>query len=164
MSSDVKLESLDGLIRQTYGGQAFPNISLGSKQSERIPVRTQTGINYFGISEYYRPSVEIDHWLRRRVHMCYWKQWRYTRTKVRKLRNLGTSLYAAISVAISRKGPWHLARTLATQTGITKWLKDPCLLQAGTRMQGGVGAGVARPPVTRLCFIFQPIRPEGITG
>ena len=33
-------------------------------------------MNYFGISEYYRPIPEIDHWLRRRVRMCYWKQWR----------------------------------------------------------------------------------------
>jgi hypothetical protein len=32
---------------------------------------------------------------------------------------------AAIFVAISRKGPWHLARTLATQTGMTnQWLKE----------------------------------------
>ena len=86
-------------------------------------------MNYFGISEYYRPIPEIDHWLRRRVRMCYWKQWRYARTKVRELRKLGTSLYAAISVAISRKGPWHLARTLSTQTGITnQWLKDQGLL------------------------------------
>jgi RNA-directed DNA polymerase len=34
-------------------------------------------INYFGISEYYRPIPEIDHWLRRHIRMCYWKQWRY---------------------------------------------------------------------------------------
>ena len=86
-------------------------------------------MNYFGISEYYRPIPEIDHWLRRRVRMCYWKQWRYARTKVRELRKLGTSLHAAISAAISRKGPWHLARTLATQTGMTnQWLKDQGLL------------------------------------
>ena len=30
-------------------------------------------IGYFGISEYYRPIPEIDHWLRRRIRMCYWK-------------------------------------------------------------------------------------------
>jgi RNA-directed DNA polymerase len=75
-------------------------------------------MNYFGISEYYRPIPEIDQWLRRRVRMCYWKQWRYARTKVRELLKLGTYLKTAISVAISRKGPWHLARTLATQTGM----------------------------------------------
>ncbi|HET7267425.1 MAG TPA: group II intron reverse transcriptase/maturase, partial [Oleiagrimonas sp.] len=38
---------------------------------------------YFGISQYYRPIPELDHWLRRRVRMCYWKRWRKTRTKVR---------------------------------------------------------------------------------
>jgi len=31
--------------------------------------------------------------------------------------------------AISRKGPWHLARTLAAQTGMTnKWLAEQGLL------------------------------------
>ena len=86
-------------------------------------------MNYFGIAEYYRPVPEIDHWLRRRLRMCYFKQWRRARTKVRELRKLGTSLQAAISVAISRKGPWHLSRTLATQTGMTnKWLMDQGLL------------------------------------
>ena len=86
-------------------------------------------MNYFGISEYYRPIPEIDHWLRRRMRMCYWKRWRYTRTKVRNLRRLGTSLKAAIDVGLSRKGPWRLARTLATQTGMTnQWLKDQGLI------------------------------------
>jgi len=86
-------------------------------------------MNYFGISEYYRPIPEIDSWLRRRLRMCYFKRWRWARTKVRELRKLGTSLHVAISVAISRKGPWHLSRTLATQTGMTnKWLKDQGLL------------------------------------
>ncbi len=28
-------------------------------------------MGYFGISDYYRPVPELDHWLRRRVHMCY---------------------------------------------------------------------------------------------
>jgi len=42
-------------------------------------------MGYFGISDYYRPIPELDGWLRRRVSMCYWKQWRKPRTKVRKL-------------------------------------------------------------------------------
>ena len=33
-------------------------------------------MGYFGISQYYRPVPELDEWLRRRVRMCYWKQWR----------------------------------------------------------------------------------------
>jgi RNA-directed DNA polymerase len=54
---------------------------------------------------------------------------RVPRCKVQELLNLGTYLKTAIFVAISRKGPWHLARTLATQTGMTnQWLKDQGLL------------------------------------
>ena len=80
-------------------------------------------MNYYGISEYYRPIPVLDEWLRRRIRMCYWKQWRYTRTKVRNLLKLGTFKRQAIMTALSRKGPWHLARTMATQTGMTnKWL------------------------------------------
>ena len=96
---------------------------------QRLAEYLRGWMNYFGISEYYRPISEIDHWLRRRLRMCYFKQWRWARTKVRELRKLGTTLHVAISVAISRKGPWHLSRTLATQTGMTnKWLKDQGLL------------------------------------
>ena len=86
-------------------------------------------MNYFGISEYYRPIPEIDHWLRRRVRMYYWKQWRYVRTKVRNLLKLGTHPRVAIPMCLSRKGPWKCGRTLATQTGMTnQWLKDQGLL------------------------------------
>ena len=91
-------------------------------------------MNYFGMSEYYRPIPEIDHWLRRRLRMCYWKQWRLPRTKIRNLRKLGTSLKAALDVGLSRKGPWRLARTLATQTGMTnQWLKDQGLVSVKER-------------------------------
>jgi len=34
-------------------------------------------INYFGLSEYYRPLPGLDHWLRRRIRMCYLKHWRH---------------------------------------------------------------------------------------
>jgi RNA-directed DNA polymerase len=86
-------------------------------------------MNYFGISEYYRPIPELESWLRRRVRMCYWKQWRKTRTKVRRLIKLGTSKRTAILTALSRKGYWRLARTLATHTGMTnKWLQEQGLI------------------------------------
>jgi len=86
-------------------------------------------MGYYGISEYYRPIPEIDHWLRRRMRMCYWKQWRWCRTKVRELTKLGTRLHTAILAGLSRKSYWRLSRTLATQSGMTnQWLKDQGLL------------------------------------
>jgi RNA-directed DNA polymerase len=82
-------------------------------------------IQYFGPSQYYRPLPELDAWLRRRLRMCFWKQWRYVRTKVRELLKLGTAKKTALLTALSRKGPWHLSRTLATQTGMTnQWLSE----------------------------------------
>ena len=61
--------------------------------------------------------------------MCYWKQWRWVRTKVRNLLALGTSKRQAILTAISSKSYWHLSKTLATQTGMTNdWLKSQGLI------------------------------------
>ncbi len=86
-------------------------------------------MGYFGISDYYRPIPEIDQWIRRRVRMCYWKQWRYVRTKVRNLLALGTGKRQAILTGLSSKSYWHLSRTLATQTGMTNdWLTSRGLL------------------------------------
>lgn len=81
-------------------------------------------LGYFGISEYYRPVPELDEWLRRRVRMCYWKQWRLTRTKIGHLLALGVGKRAAILTGISSKSYWHLSRSQATQVGMTNdWLK-----------------------------------------
>ncbi|WP_419176283.1 group II intron reverse transcriptase/maturase [Desulfosediminicola sp.] len=86
-------------------------------------------INYFGISELYKPIPGLDHWIRRRLRMCYWKQWRNPRTRVRNLLKLGTNKRQAIMTALSRKSYWHLSKTLATQSGMTnKWLESTGLL------------------------------------
>ena len=44
---------------------------------------------YFGISQHYRSVPELDEWIRRRIRMCYWKQWRWVRTKIKHLLALG---------------------------------------------------------------------------
>jgi RNA-directed DNA polymerase len=50
-------------------------------------------------------------------------------SKVRNLLKLGTSKRQAIMTAISRKGHWHFARTMAAQTGMTnKWLTEQGLI------------------------------------
>jgi RNA-directed DNA polymerase len=96
---------------------------------ERLARYVRGWMNYFGISDYYRPIPELDHWLRRRIRMCYWKQWRRVRTKVRHLLALGTGKRQAILTALSSKGYWHLSKTLATQSGMTNaWLQRQGLI------------------------------------
>lgn len=86
-------------------------------------------MGYFGISQYYRPIPELDSWLRRRIRMCYWKQWRRPRIRIQNLLKLGTDKRQAILTGISRKAYWHLSRTLATQSGMTnQWLAQQGLL------------------------------------
>ena len=81
-------------------------------------------MGYFGISEYYRPIPELDEWLRRRVRMCYWKQWRLCRTKISHLLALGVDKWTAIATGVSGKSYWHLSRSNATQVGMTNdWLR-----------------------------------------
>ena len=86
-------------------------------------------MNYYALSEYYRPLPELDEWIRRRVRMCYMKQWRRCRTRIRHLLNLGAVKKEAIFVGISSKGPWKLARTYGTQSGLTNnYLKEQGLI------------------------------------
>jgi RNA-directed DNA polymerase len=86
-------------------------------------------MNYFALSKYYRPLPELDEWIRRRVRMCYMKQWRYCRTRIRNLVKLGAVKKEAIFVGLSSKGPWKLARTFGTQSGLTNaYLKEQGLV------------------------------------
>ena len=79
---------------------------------------------YFGISQYYRPVHELDDWIRRRVRMCHWKQWRWVRTKIKHLLALGVSLKTAIQHGVSSKSYWYMARTPAMQQALfNAWLK-----------------------------------------
>ena len=68
-------------------------------------------INYFGIASGYQRCVDLDHWIRRRVRMAYWRQWRRPRTKVRNLTRLGVHVQAAVACGITSKGPWRSAKT-----------------------------------------------------
>ncbi len=86
-------------------------------------------MGYFGISEYYHDIPEIDSWIRRRIRLCYWKQWRWCRTKVRNLLKLGVQLGTSIRAGLNRGGPWAMSRRLAAQHGMTnQWLKDQGLI------------------------------------
>ena len=86
-------------------------------------------MGYFWISEYYRPLPEIDQWIRRRVRMCYWVQWRRARTRIGNLLKMGVPKDHAVLTGRSSRGPWHLARTEATQLAMSnQWLAQQGLV------------------------------------
>jgi RNA-directed DNA polymerase len=113
---------LKGLTSRSWG------VSMEYRLS-RLNQYLRGWMGYFGISEYYRPIPKLDSWLRRRIRMCYWKQWRKPRTRIQNLLKLGTDRRQAILTGLSRKAYWRLSRTLATQSGMTnQWLAKQGLL------------------------------------
>ena len=76
-------------------------------------------INYFGIANCYQLCVDLDHWIRRRVRMAYWRQWRKPRTKVRNLLKLGVPIQSAVACGITSKGPWRSAKTPGIQQALS---------------------------------------------
>ena len=85
----------------------------------RIPRMLEAGrFGYFGISQYYRPIPELEKWLRRRVRMGYWKQWRWPRIRIRHPVELGVLLKAAIQHKASSLSYWRVARTPVIQQTI----------------------------------------------
>ncbi|MGK5093506.1 maturase [Deltaproteobacteria bacterium TL4] len=53
------------------------------------------------------------------MRMCYWKQWKRPRTRIRELLKLKVPKQKAIMVGLSRKGYWKLSKTLSTNRGLT---------------------------------------------
>jgi RNA-directed DNA polymerase len=86
-------------------------------------------IGYFGLARQFDVIADLDGWIRRRIRMCYWKQWRFPRTKVRNLVRLGVNLDMAIKHAVSRKRYWRLSRTPAMRYAMpNQWLTQQGLL------------------------------------
>ncbi len=86
-------------------------------------------MQYYGKSQYYKPIPELDSWLRRRVRMCYLKQWRFKRTRMKRYISLGVSFRTAKRSVFIDQGWWYLSGILATQHAMTnKWLSEQGLL------------------------------------
>lgn len=76
-------------------------------------------INYFKLADMKRIMKTLDEWLRRRIRMCYWKQWKKISTKYKNLIKLGATKQKAWEHANTRKGYWRTAKSPILQTTIT---------------------------------------------
>ncbi len=101
-------------------------ISMG-KRLRQLSEYLRGWMGYFSLSEYYRPLPELDQWIRRRIRCCFMKQWCRPKTRIRNLIRLGVDRRRAISIGLSSKGPYRLAKTYAVQLG----LNDRFLATAG---------------------------------
>lgn len=85
---------------------------------------------YFSLADFPSAFRELDKWIRRRLRMCLWKQWKNPRTKVKRLISLGMPKDKAYEWGNTRKGYWRIAgspilqRTLNNQYWGSNGLKS----------------------------------------
>ena len=85
----------------------------------RLKQYVQGWMAHYGCGLKYDDAVKLDGWIRRRLRMCYWKQWRRPRRQIRQLIKLGVDKRTAISLGLPRKSYWRLSKTLATNKGLS---------------------------------------------
>lgn len=82
-------------------------------------------LGYFKIANLKSRLVSLDGWIRRRLRMYIWKQWKRVRTRFKNLRNLGVDEEQAWMWANTRKGYWRVSKSQILQTVLTnKWLAE----------------------------------------
>lgn len=78
-------------------------------------------MGYFRIASAKKHCERFDQWIRRRLRMCLWKQWKRVRTRLRELRALGVPDWAAFRVANSRRGAWEMSRNTNNALPTSYW-------------------------------------------
>ena len=68
-------------------------------------------VNYFKIANMGKIVRKLDEWIRRRIRMCYWKQWKKIKTKHDNLIKLGVDNYKAWEFANTRKSYWRISNS-----------------------------------------------------
>jgi RNA-directed DNA polymerase len=82
-------------------------------------------VEYFKLADMKSVLKELDEWLRRRIRLCFWKQWKKIKTKHDNLVRLGTGKYKAWEFANTRKGYWRISNSpILARTLTNKYLKD----------------------------------------
>ncbi|BAC12036.1 recombinase for Bh.Int [Oceanobacillus iheyensis HTE831] len=78
---------------------------------------------YYALAETPSKFEEFDKWIRRRLRMCMWKQWKLPRTKVRKLISLGVPDHKAYEWGNTRKNYWRISKSpiLSRTLGNSYW-------------------------------------------
>ncbi len=135
------------LTRASRGGWTM------EERIERLQRKLQGWVRYFALADTASVFESLDEWLRRRLRMVYWRQWKRGRTRRRNLRALGMPRWM-IPLVGSQKGPWRNAGSPPMQAVLTKayWAKLglPSLAELHRIIRNEwrtAGCGPARPVV-----------------
>jgi RNA-directed DNA polymerase len=106
--SATSVKRFKNRIREiTNPGQSMPT----RKRIQLLNRYIMGWIAYFSLCETPRILKDLEGWIRRRVRLCIWCQWKKIKTRIRNLRALRLSEKAVFEIANSRLGAWRITRT-----------------------------------------------------
>jgi RNA-directed DNA polymerase len=79
---------------------------------------------YFGFCQTPIVLRNLDAWIRRRLRMYIWRQWKNGRTRYAQLRRLGVSHFHAAVAAGVGSAYWRMARHVAVQQALSNAFFD----------------------------------------
>jgi len=82
-------------------------------------------LNYYRLSCTYSAIKRLAEWVRRRVRLYYWKQWKQPRTRRRQLIALGIDPGEVHRASRSRKGYWRMSQMSLVRHALNnRWLEE----------------------------------------
>lgn len=84
-------------------------------------------LGYYNVADIKRTLLKWNEWMRRRIRMYIWKQWKKPRTRVKNLTKLGIPEWQAYQWGNTRLGYWRIAGSAVLSRSIT----NEKLAQAG---------------------------------
>jgi group II intron reverse transcriptase/maturase len=78
-------------------------------------------LGYFRLASAKTHCEKLDKWIRRRLRMCLWKQWKRVRSRLRELRALGVPEGPCFIMANSRRGAWEMSRNTNNALPTSYW-------------------------------------------
>ena len=82
-------------------------------------------LNYYRLSSTYKEVRELSVWVRRRVRLYYWKQWKQPPTRRRNLLALGADPATVHMATRSRKGYWRMSQNEIVRYALNnRWLEE----------------------------------------
>ncbi|NBB95927.1 MAG: hypothetical protein GVY16_09340 [Planctomycetes bacterium] len=90
-------------LRQVF--RAGRGRRIASVVRDLVP-RLRGWVAYFRLSEVRGVFESLDQWLRGKLRMLYWRQWKRWKTRIKALRRRGLEARRAACSAMNGRGPW----------------------------------------------------------
>lgn len=92
---------------------------------KELKLFTSGWLNYYSIADMQKKMKNLNEWLRRRIRMCIWKQWKKISAKFNNLQTLGIPKQKAWEWANTRLGYWRVAGSPVLSRSLTnKYLES----------------------------------------